>query len=354
MESIRLLGTAEVASLLNVSKQTVANWRVRHVDFPAPVAELASGPVWQEGDVVAWAIRNGIAAAGLNIKSVSKPTTNAVVVAFVNMKGGVGKSTLTANMGWFCSSKRNKRVLLIDLDPQFNLTQYVLGVEQLERILANESASVIDIFEHLTPSIVSRTPKKTEPKDAILKVKTWSHGGKLDIVPSRLELAFTLKNPTGKEQLLSKFVKSISANYDLVLIDCSPTESMLTDAAYLASDYIVVPVRPDFLSTIGLPLLARSLADFRERYEDHEIKLAGILFNAIYENKSEHRRSRREVQATATEYGWYVFQNEVSYSDSYPRGSRLGKPIFATDYARWEKIAEFSAVAGEIMKRVGL
>jgi chromosome partitioning protein len=349
----KLLGTAEVASLLSVSKQTLANWRARYPDFPQPMAELASGPVWDQSDIAAWAARNNISLSitpGPGAKSAPK----AVTVAFVNMKGGVGKSTLTANMGWFCAYKRQKRVLLVDLDPQFNLTQYVLGVEQIEKMLASNSASIIDLFEHLTPAVVNKGSGKHEPKNAVLKVRAWQNGPRLDIIPSRLELAFTLKNPTGKEQLLAKFLKSVSLNYDLILIDCPPTESMLSDAAYLAADKIVVPVRPEFLSTIGLPLLARSIADFRERYDDHDLSIAGIVFNAIVETKPEHRRSRRAVQASAAEYGWYIFQNAISYSDSYPRGSRLGKPIFATDYARWEKVAEFSAVAGEFMKRVGL
>jgi chromosome partitioning protein len=79
------------------------------------------------------------------------------------------------------------------------------------------------------------------------------------LIPSRLELSRTLKNPHGKERRLAKALSQVQNNYDLIIIDCAPTESVLTDAAYFASRYILVPIKPEFMATIGLPLLARSL-----------------------------------------------------------------------------------------------
>jgi chromosome partitioning protein len=96
-------------------------------------------------------------------------------------------------------------------------------------------------------------------------------------VPSRLELAFTVRNPAQKEMLLAKFVAKIESNYDLILIDCPPTELFLTTAAYLASDYILVPVKPEYLSTMGLPLLVNSLDEFHKHYVDHKAELSGIV-----------------------------------------------------------------------------
>ena len=138
------------------------------------------------------------------------------------------------------------------------------------------------------------------------------------------------------------------------MIDCPPTESILTTAAYLASNYILVPVRPEFLSCIGLPLLVRSLDDFRAQNDEHEIKLAGIVFNSATNYKGEHLRAKDYVHNVAQKHGWYVFTNEVGYSDSYPKGAREGRPIFLTDYARWTKKMEFDAVAKEFTKQIGL
>jgi chromosome partitioning protein len=339
------VGTAELAELFKVSKQTIANWRTKD-DFPQPVAELKSGPVWNQHHVLSWAQRNNIAAPGLSTQRA------AVVVALMNMKGGVGKSTLTANLGWFCASQK-LRVLLIDLDPQFNLSQYVLGVDSYEKLVKAEHPTALELFEQIGVGAISRVPPKRDPSAFICKVTDWGRG-RLDIVPSRLELAWTLKNPQFKEKPLQKFVRAVAGDYDLILIDCPPTESILTEAAYLAADYVLVPIKPDFLSIIGLPLLARSLADFRDRNESSDVQVAGILFNSTSPNKPEQIRSKKDAARIAKQHGWHVFQHEVSYSDSYPKGARMGTPIFLTEYARWEKKTEFWAVASEFMRRIGL
>jgi chromosome partitioning protein len=160
-----------------------------------------------------------------------------------------------------------------------------------------------------------------------------------------------LKNPANKELILANFLDDVRSQYDIILIDCPPTDSMLTTAAYLASDSVLIPVKPEFLSTIGLPLLVRSLEDFQDIHRSHSIKVLGIVFNAASE-KLEHERSRATVRKTAKEHGWYVFKNEVSFSDSYPKGSRLGRPIFLTEYARNNKKRELYAVGNEFLARV--
>jgi chromosome partitioning protein len=113
-------------------------------------------------------------------------------------------------------------------------------------------------------------------------------------------------------------------------------------------------VKPEFLSTIGLPLLIKSLEDFQLEHRNQEIDIAGILFNAVMENKIEHQKSKHDVMTLAKKNQWYVFKNEISYSDSYPKGSREGKPIFLTGYARWDKLNQFEALANEFLGRVGL
>jgi chromosome partitioning protein len=346
-----LVGTAELAELLGVSKQTISNWRSKETDFPEPMAELKSTPVWDRSAVISWARERGLSSEGLQKLGAE---SSAVVVSLMNMKGGVGKSTLTANLGWYCASRQHKRVLLVDLDPQFNLTQYVLGVDRYEQLVKADRPTILDIFEQIGVNAVAKVSPKREPSSVTTRLKAWTKGGRLDLVPSRLELAWTLKNPQFKEKPLAKFTAAVSKNYDLILIDCPPTESILTEAAYLASNYILVPVKPEFLSTIGLPLLARSIADFEDRNESATLKLAGIVFNSSSPGKLEHSRSRKDVAAVAKQYGWYVFQHELGYSDSYPRGSRYGTPIFQTNYARWERINEFEALADEFMERVGL
>jgi len=352
---LTLLGAAEVAELLGVTKQVASNWRSRDESFPAPVADLRSGPVWKLDDIVKWAKSKGIPLQESGVKPPKSPNLffSAIVVAVVNMKGGVGKSTITANLGWYLALRKGKRVLLVDLDPQFNLSQYALGSERYEEIVTKKKRTVMDLFEQFSPSPLQRK-RNLKPQDVICPVKAWKNGGRLDIVPSRLDLAWTLKSGSGRRETLANFIQDIRQDYDLVLIDCPPTESMLTEAAYLASDFLLVPIKPEFLSTIGLPLLAKSLQDFKKQHRDHDIDLAGIVFNAVSNQKMENLRSKTDVLNVAQEHGWYVFANEISYSDSYPKGARAGTPIFLTEYARWDRVTEFEHLANEFSKRINL
>jgi chromosome partitioning protein len=157
-----------------------------------------------------------------------------------------------------------------------------------------------------------------------------------------------------KEGLLEKIISKIEDNYELIILDCAPTESFLTMAAYLVSDYILVPVKPEYLSSIGLPLLVNSMEEFKRHYEDHNLELAGVVFNATSNYSPEETKSKGMVKGIAQKNGWYVFENEISFSRSYPKGAREGQPIFRTSYARWNQAGLFRAFAEEFSQRIGL
>lgn len=139
-------------------------------------------------------------------------------------------------------------------------------------------------------------------------------------------------------------------------MDCAPTESILTEAAYHASRYALVPVKPEYLATIGLPLLARSIQEFKYENTDHELDICGIVFNhsSSYSDGPEGRKSVREVQAEAKKDGWHVFDTHVRYSASYPKAAREGTPIGNTSYVRWEVTTEFSRFVDEFLVAIGL
>lgn len=281
----------------------------------------------------------------------------AIVASIINMKGGVGKSTLTFNLAWRSAWKENLRVLIIDLDPQSNLSQYFLGATKYLDLLNKGSKTIVDIFEQFSsPTSSTGAPTLVGPNDVITTLHEWHDGSLLHLVPSRLELAWTLKNPTEKAQLLPQFISKVQDKYDLVMIDCAPTESILTLAAYRSSRFVFVPVRPEFLATIGLPLLARSLEEFRLMHQDQEIEMGGIIFNDLRRSNTppEQIQSRKDVTTLAKKYNWPVFENVAHHSDSYPTGSREGTPIFHTTYARDYVIGEFHKVADEFLSRIGL
>lgn len=131
---------------------------------------------------------------------------------------------------------------------------------------------------------------------------------------------------------------------------------MLTLAAYRASRYLVVPVRPEFLATVGFPMLASSLEEFRAGHQNQEIDIAGVVFNGGKRSDPPWQEfmAVSDMRGTANENGWQVFNNQVFDSRSYPNGSREGQPIFRTSYSRNIVAQEFYDVAEEFLVSVGL
>lgn len=140
------------------------------------------------------------------------------------------------------------------------------------------------------------------------------------------------------------------------MIDCAPTESILTDAAYFASRYVIVPVKPEFMATIGLPLLARSIREFGLENEDHDLDIAGLVLNdqSEYADNAEKNISIREVRDVANEHGWRVFGYQIPYSRSYAKAARTGLPLSETPNAHWDRIDGFRRLKEDILAAIGI
>ena len=280
----------------------------------------------------------------------------AVKVALINMKGGVGKSTLTANLAWQFAAypKWAKKVLVIDLDPQFNASQYLLGPKKYQALIEKGQRTVWDVFEQGTATPAAGKSPMLQPSDVTCMVREFETGGRIDLIPSQLELAWSLRNPALKERKLSNLVKKVEDAYDLILVDCAPTESMLTTAAYLTCGRVLVPVVPEYLSSIGLPLLAKSISEFEEQNEQDKVEVMGIVFNATEDYSPEEAKAKMDVKAFAKRESISIFASEVKYSKSYAKGAREGMPIFWTSYARGSVAAQFHNFAAEFALKAGL
>jgi len=135
-------------------------------------------------------------------------------------------------------------------------------------------------------------------------------------------------------------------------LSCAPGET----AAYFASRFVLVPVKPEYLATIGLPLLARSLDEFQLENDDHTIEILGIVFNhsSSYSVGPEGNQAIKEVTAEARKRGWPVFNTHVRYSASYPKSAREGTAIGSTSYVRWDVTQEFTRFRTEFFEAIGL
>jgi chromosome partitioning protein len=280
----------------------------------------------------------------------------ATVVSMINMKGGVGKTTLAMHLAHTADSQ-NLRTLAVDLDPQSNLSQALMGPKAYVNYLDEERPTVVQIFDEYVPTSSRNSSSRVlDVHDVIVKKAGYWGNSTLDLIPSRLELSRSMKDPYSKERRLARALAQVSTEYDLILIDCAPTESVLTDAAYFASRYILVPIKPEFMATIGLPLLARSLQDFRAENPEHEIEIAGLVFNhsSSYSAGPEGQQSVNDVTRIATEEGWYICENQVGYSASYAKSAREHTPLSSTSYARGNVVRGFQRLANEVFDLLGV
>jgi chromosome partitioning protein len=281
---------------------------------------------------------------------------SAIVVALINMKGGVGKTTLAAQLAHAADIK-DLKTLAVDLDPQANLSQALMGAKKYVSHLSKKLPTVANLFEqYLPPTISTPSPTKTTINDVIIKKAGYWTDSTLDLIPSRLELSNTLKNPTGKERRLAKALSKVADDYDLILIDCAPTESILTEAAYYSSRYVVVPVKPEFLATIGLPLLANSILEFTTENGDHALDICGIVFNhsSSYSDGPETHTSVAEVKTEAMKHGWHVYDTHVRYSRSYAKAAREARPIGSTSNVQDHVPRAFAAFVAEFFTSIGI
>src|SRR5271165_5634504 len=138
MDHRNLVGIAEIAAFAKVSKQAVTNWRLRYDNFPKPRQQLQSGPVWDRETAEAW------------VKSFKGEETH--ILSFINLKGGVGKTTTAVAVAEILAHERNKHVLLIDLDPQTNATVTLIKEDYWEA-RDNEGKTVAQLFiDKLNPN----------------------------------------------------------------------------------------------------------------------------------------------------------------------------------------------------------
>ena len=136
------------------------------------------------------------------------------------------------------------------------------------------------------------------------------------------------------------------------MIDCAPTESILTHAAYHASGLVLVPVKPEYFATIGFPLLQQSLQDFRNRNRSHVISVRGVVINnAFYHGGNdggpEKARALAEIRTEATKNGWPIYDHEIPHSRGFPK-------IMRGDYSYSGNARLFPNFANEFFRSVGL
>lgn len=271
----------------------------------------------------------------------------ATTISLINLKGGVGKTTLAVNLAWeLC---RRYDVLLVDLDPQFNATQYIMGYDEFlaHKNKAGTIANVLIDPDRPRMPLKNRGKRTKNVSDYFVQSRRGNRS--LFLLPSELALSHVVKNPQGIEYKLDKALKPVRKQFDYILIDCAPTNSVLTATALMASDFLLVPMRPDRFSVLGYGQILEVLKDFREDYPDfHKVKDLGVVFTQVTGNS----RIETQCMTEITQQASYVFDANLPYSRTFPRSINERSPVALTKFARIFTTRQMENIVEEMELRI--
>jgi chromosome partitioning protein len=284
-----IVGINEIAEMAGVSRQAVANWRVRSREFPRPIRELASGPLFRRSHVRAWLRRNNRR---------NKPMAH--VISTINLKGGVAKTTTTVALAETFSAL-GKKVLVIDLDPQTNATLMLIGEEKWFELNKKRHTLAQLFSDALDPD------HKSFDLDSALqrRVSDVQEARSVDLLPSSLDLIdvqdklasappgkFYSSNPI---ELLWRAVKNRVDDYDVVIIDCPPNLGIITLNGLRMSESYIIPTIPDYLSTYGIPQITSRVREFSKAISER-IEPLGIVITKFKANSTVHHTVLKQLE----------------------------------------------------------
>ena len=252
----------------------------------------------------------------------------AKIIAFANQKGGVGKTTSAVNVA-ASLGLLGKKTLLVDLDPQGNATS---GVGIAKKSLKGTIKDVLT--------------GETDIKNVVLPTNYQN----LSIIPTNVSLSgaeFDLYNDEGSEYNLKDAFKSISNDYDYIIIDCPPSLGMLTVNALVASDGILVPMQAEFYAVEGLSQLITTTKRVKKLYNE-DLNIVGILITMYNKRLLLSMQVMDELQKY---YPDKLFNTTISRNVKLSEAPGFGKPVYYHD--KHSKGAnEYIEVAKELISRI--
>lgn len=224
------------------------------------------------------------------------------VISIINLKGGVGKTTLTVALAEFMVLEYGLKILVIDTDPQTNATIALIGEERWEE-QNQQGHTLYQLFkDHLDDTA------QFDLNQSVIRTTSNLKGGLQDLhlMPSSLDFvqiqdrlinigAISLIKPI---DVLHNTLQEFMEEYDMVLIDCPPNLGIVTQNALNISDHYLIPVIPDRMSTYGVPQILESVKTFGNK-TGHKVNPLGIVISMYRSNVARHNATIRQLEANA-------------------------------------------------------
>lgn len=280
--------------------------------------------------------------------AIDKSSNDNNVISFMNMKGGVGKTTLCVNLADAVSSLHSKNILLIDFDPQANSTQYILDAGTYKNLLDNEK-TIYKLYKPFVEdndnySIVSTELDDYEEIEFPYKEIIYKINQRFHLVPGDLNMTkISQNNDTTLVLQLSNFIKEVKDDYDYIFIDCPPTQSIYTQSALMATNYYIIPIKPDYLSSLGLDLFQRMVLK-HNRTSGNKVVCLGIIFTMV-QNSDYQIETMNKIRERKK---FTVFNNKMKLAPIVAKNSEEHKLLLET---RGKK-TEISKLAKEFVLKM--
>ena len=242
------------------------------------------------------------------------------VISTANMKGGVGKTTLTVNLATCLAKNHGKRVLVLDLDTQISATLSLMSPIEfaklrkrrrtlrylIDDIVKSPNREKLSIQEIIQPSLNNLSGLDLLPGDIDLYdefiVSQMLHQQAVSLGENNFEAIWN----RFERVLLGKILEPVRDEYDFILLDCAPGYNLLTRSALATSNYYVLPAKPEPLSVVGIQLLERRIAQLKESHENEakiDIKMLGIVFTMSNSNMLTGRYYKQVINRVYQDYG---------------------------------------------------